>query len=73
MDNNMIVQVGKNGMTNAVLDEIRVQLKKRKVVKIKFLQNTERENMKEKAKSISNAVHAEIIDIRGFTVTIKKI
>ncbi len=66
------VQVGKKGITPELIEEIRAQLKKRKIVKIKFLKNAERENFKDKVKEIASKVDAEIVEIRGFTFILRK-
>ncbi len=66
------VQIGKEGVTEGVLNEIKAQLKKRKVIKIKFLQNSDRENFKEKIESIAEQTNAKILEIRGFTAVLKK-
>ncbi len=66
------VQIGKDGVTEGVIKEIRQQLKKRKIIKIKFLQNADRDNFKEKIESIARETNAEIVEIRGFTAVLKK-
>ncbi len=66
------IRIGKNGITDGVIEEIREQLKKKKVVKIKFLKNTDRKNLREKVKRIASEVNADIADIRGFTTVLKK-
>ncbi|MEM3567177.1 MAG: YhbY family RNA-binding protein [Thermoplasmata archaeon] len=50
------VRVGKNGITESVINEIRSQLKKRKVVKIKF------------AEMLEEKTGAKVLDVRGGTV-----
>ncbi len=66
------VQIGKKGITEEILSEIKEQLKKRKVVKIKFLKNTDRENLKTKVADIAARVNAEVVEIRGFTTILRK-
>ncbi len=72
MDVDATVRVGKNGLTDGVMNEIRAQLKKRKVVKIKFLKNTEREDMKAMADKIAGDTGSRVLDVRGFTITLEK-
>ncbi len=72
MDVDATVRIGKNGITDNVLNEISEQLKKRKIVKIKFLKNTNRDELSKKAESIATRVNGKVTDVRGFTVTIKK-
>ncbi len=72
MDIKATVQIGKGGITDGVKREIKEQLKKRKIIKIKFLQNADRENFKEKIEKLAEDVNAEILEIRGFTAVLKK-
>ncbi len=72
MDIDATIRVGKNGLTPELIDEIRTQLKMRKIVKIKFLKNTDRENMKEMATKLAKEVNARVVDVRGFTITLEK-
>ena len=66
------VQIGKDGITEGVINEIKTQLKKRKIIKIKFLQNADRENFKEKVKELAEKCNADVVEIRGFTAVLKK-
>ena len=66
------IQIGKNGITEGVIEEIKSQIKKRKIVKIKFMKNTDRENFKSKVEELANLTDSEIVEIRGFTVVLKK-
>ena len=72
MDIKTTVQIGKGGITEGVEKEIRGQLKKRKIIKIKFLQNSDRENFRERIEKLASDVNAEILEIRGFTAVLKK-
>ncbi len=66
------VQIGKDGITEGVINEIKAQLKKRKIIKIKFLQNSDRDNFREKIKNLAERSNADILEIRGFTAVLKK-
>ncbi|AGB04964.1 putative RNA-binding protein containing KH domain, possibly ribosomal protein [Aciduliprofundum sp. MAR08-339] len=66
------VQIGKDGITEGVINEIKAQLKKRKIIKIKFLQNADRDNFREKIKNLAERSNADILEIRGFTAVLKK-
>jgi len=73
-----IVHIGKSGLTDSVLDEIKKHLKKRKLIKIKclsfYLDNLGEVSNKEKvrmvAQSLSDKLNAEIIQVVGFTFTL---
>lgn len=66
------VQIGKKGITEDVIEEIKAQLKKRRIVKIKFLKNSDREDFKMRIESVASQINAEIVEIKGFTATLKK-
>ncbi len=66
------VQIGKGGISDGVIEEIIAQLKKKKVVKIKFLKNADRSDFRKKIESIALRANAEIVEIRGFTAILKK-
>jgi len=66
------VRIGKNGITPGVLEELRAQLKNRKIVKIKFLRNTEHNDINAIGEDIAHKVNGEVVEVRGFTITIKK-
>ena len=66
------VRIGKNGITESVIEEIRSQLKSRNVVKIKFLRNSDRSDMNGKAKALASRLDAEVVDVRGFTIVLRK-
>ena len=60
------VWIGKQGCTETMIDEIVAQLKKRKMIKVKWLQNTEvdPENIALKAK-------ARLVEVRGRTMVLE--
>lgn len=63
------VRIGRAGLTNAVVDEIKNQLEKKEILKIKILGA-----IKEEIKTISHELvkrtETELVEIRGNTVTI---
>ncbi len=67
------VNVGKNGLTESLINEINFQLEKRGVVKVKMLRNFRSgRNRKELANMIASKVKGELVDFRGFVLTFKK-
>ncbi len=67
------VNVGKNGLTESLINEINFQLEKRGVVKVKMLRNFRGgRNRKELADMIASKVKGELVDFRGFVLTFKK-
>ncbi len=72
MDIKATVQVGKSGVTDGVVQEIKEQLEKRKVVKVKFMKNTDREGFKSRARELAELTNSDLVEVRGFTVILKK-
>lgn len=72
-----ILQIGKSGLTEGVLDEIKKHLKKRKLIKIKCLRyfvdgldvaGTNKEKMAFVSNKITSYTDSELIQTRGFTL-----
>ena len=57
------VWIGKQGCTEATIDEITAQLRKRKVIKVKWLQNTEVD-----PEAVAEAACAALVGVRGKTM-----
>lgn len=67
------INIGKNGLTENILNEIDRQLNEHEVVKIKFLRSMpliDEIDIKDLGRKISSTLSAEIIDIRGKTITL---
>ena len=68
-----ILRIGKNGITPPILEEIEMHLKKRNLIKVRFLQSClENNDRKELAEKIANVTRAQIIDQVGFLVVLYK-
>ena len=68
-----ISRIGKSGLTEGVVKEITRQLKKKKLVKIKFLKSAlEGKNKKEFAKDIASKTDSELIQQVGFVIVLYK-
>lgn len=68
-----IVRIGKNGLTESIINEIKKQLKIRKLIKIKFLKSAiEDKDKRQFAEDIAKQTNSELIDSVGFTVTLYK-
>ena len=68
-----IIIVGKSGLTDSVIKEIKIQLKKRKLIKIKFLRSIVKEKgKKELAKELADTTGSKIIIQVGFVVVLYK-
>ena len=73
------VQIGKNGLTEASIEELKKQLKKRKLVKIKLvkgfveqLKESSNKTKKEIAIELAEKTNSELIDAVGFVVVLWK-
>ncbi|MCK5309119.1 MAG: YhbY family RNA-binding protein [Thermoplasmata archaeon] len=65
------IRMGKSGVTQALIDEIKAQIKKKDAVKVKLL-GTRREETKAIASELAERCNAELIDVRGNTVVLWK-
>jgi RNA-binding protein len=63
------VFVGKDGMTETVVQETAKQLKKTKLVKIKLLSSVEADKM-DLANSLARSTSSTLIEVRGRTVVL---
>ncbi|HJJ63886.1 MAG TPA: YhbY family RNA-binding protein [Methanocorpusculum sp.] len=57
------IWVGKNGCTDDIADEVRRQLEARKVIKIKWLQNSDA--TEEEIRELAKLVAADVLAVRG--------
>ena len=68
-----ILNIGKNGLTQGVIDELKLHLKKKKTIKVKMLRSFLGEaNKKEKAQEVASACNAEVVNITGLTVLLNR-
>ena len=66
------IRVGKEGLTTGVIVHIRKMLKRKKVLKIKFLP-TAVKNKKELVRTLEEQVHCKIVYKVGFVVIIQRL
>ncbi len=67
------LQVGKNGVTDNLIAEIKIQLKKKKKLRIKILRSamTERDR-KEIAAEVADLTRSRLLQLRGNTFILSK-
>lgn len=65
------MHVGKEGVTESVVEELKAQLKRNKLVKVKVLPSVEADK-RDTAMKLSEAAGAVLIEIRGNTVVMAK-
>jgi RNA-binding protein len=61
------VWIGKQGCTGTMIDEIVEQLKKRKLIKVKWLQNTEVD-----PEDVAMKAGATLVEVRGRTMVLQE-
>ena len=61
------VQVGKDGLKDSLYEEIKMQIKKNRLIKVKVLANAESET-KDIADDLAEATGAIVVDVRGSVV-----
>lgn len=66
---NPTVHVGKDGLKDSLYEEIKAQLKKNRLIKIKVLANAESET-DDVAGQIAEATEAVVVDVRGSVVVL---
>lgn len=68
-----VMRIGKNGLTAGVVSEIKKQLKKNKMIKIKFLRSALGDmKRKEFAKMVAEKTNSELIQQVGFVFVLGK-
>jgi RNA-binding protein len=61
------VWIGKQGCTGTMIEEIMEQLKKRKMIKVKWLQNIEID-----PETVASQAKATLVDVRGRTMVLEE-
>jgi len=68
-----VIRIGKSGLTEGIINEIKEQLKKKKLIKIKLLKAfIEDKDKKKTAKEIAAKTDSELIHQVGFVVVLYK-
>ena len=67
------IRIGKNGLTETVLEEIRKQLSKKKLIKIKMLKSlADKSSRKKIGEELVGKTNAQLIDQVGFVYVLAK-
>nr|WP_235185673.1 YhbY family RNA-binding protein [Candidatus Acidianus copahuensis] len=64
------VRIGKNGISQGIIEEIKRQLKEKRVVKIRI--GNKEGNRKEIANKIAEITGSRLIEVRGYTFVLEK-
>lgn len=65
------VSVGKNGITDSIIEEIKKQIRTRKIVKVR-LHGESKLGRHEAARELAAKSGTRVVDVRGFTVMLSK-
>ncbi|MEM3154852.1 MAG: YhbY family RNA-binding protein [Candidatus Woesearchaeota archaeon] len=67
------LRIGKAGITDNAIRQVKALLKKRKVIKVKFLTSAIKENKKELVKELAEKAHAKVIHKVGFIAVLERL
>jgi RNA-binding protein len=66
-----IINIGKNGVTDTLIEELNKQIKAKKLVKVRVLKSAEEgKDLKAIAEEIASATRSTLIEIRGRIVVL---
>lgn len=66
-----ILNIGKNGITDTLIEELKKQIKANRLVKVKVLKSAEEgKDLKTIADELAEATKSTLIDVRGRTVVL---
>ncbi len=66
-----VLRIGKNGVTENIINDIKILVKKKKIVKIKVLRSAlNSETMKDIADKIVEEANLKIVQLRGHSVVV---
>jgi RNA-binding protein len=66
-----ILNIGKNGVTDALIEELNKQIKANRLVKVRVLKSAEEEkDLKAIAEEIAEATKSTLIEVKGRTVVL---
>ena len=67
-----VIRIGKNGVTENIINDVKNLVKKKKIVKIKVLRSAlNSETMKDIADKIVKEANLKIVQIRGHSVVVR--
>ena len=67
-----MIQVGKSGITDALVDEIRLQVRRQKVLKVRVLKSARTRDTGEIAGEVAEKTKSRLLDVRGSTFTLAR-
>ncbi len=68
-----VIHLGKSGVTDSLIEEIKVQLKKNKKIKVKMLKSARKDKgRRELAEEVALRSKSKLVDLRGNTFILSK-
>jgi len=67
------LKIGKGGITENVVKQVKTQLYKKRVIKVRFLASTIKNNKKELVKELVEKTNAKVIHRVGFIVVLERV
>jgi len=64
--------IGKAGVTNSLIAEIKARLKKHRKVRVKMLKSARSREKKEVAEEVAEKTRSKLADLRGYTFILTK-
>ncbi|MFH1642540.1 MAG: YhbY family RNA-binding protein [Nanoarchaeota archaeon] len=68
-----MLRIGKKGITDEVIKEVKIMLDKKKIVKVKFLRTAITKNKKELIEELAIKTGSRLVKAVGFVVVLQKI
>ncbi len=65
-----MIQIGKSGITDSLMDEIKKQVRQQKTLKIRILKSARTKNKDEIAQEVAGKTNSRLLDVRGNTFTL---
>jgi RNA-binding protein len=65
-----IINIGKNGITDAVVEELVKQIKANRLVKVRILKSAAQGDVKTLAQQLADTTRTTLVEVRGSTVVL---
>ncbi len=65
-----MIQIGKSGITDSLIHEIKIQVRRQKILKIKILKSARTTDRDKIAKEVAEKTNSRLLDVRGNTFTL---
>ncbi len=72
MDEKGAIQIGKSGVTDSLIGEIKLQIRRQKTLKVRILKSARTTDRDKIAKEVAEKTNSRLLDVRGNTFTLGK-